>query len=123
VGEHISWAVETSRDGKRWRFFGRGWTLPGEPLLLHAVPRFLRYRPADEDGSDWCAPLERDGDEPMTLVFLDERRRVDLWPGPEHIGLPVLLPGGEEGRLERFEHADDGSSWRYVLEFRGAREA
>jgi hypothetical protein len=86
------------------------------------VPRFLRYRPADDDGSEWCDPLERAGDQPMTLLFVDERRRVDLWPGPEHVGLPVLLPGGEEGRLERFEHAADGSTWTYTLEFRGARE-
>jgi hypothetical protein len=35
----------------------------------------------------------------------------------------MLLPGGEVGRLREFEHADDGSAWRYVLEFRGAREA
>jgi hypothetical protein len=34
----------------------------------------------------------------------------------------MLLPGGEVGRLREFEHAGDGSSWRYVLEFRGARE-
>jgi hypothetical protein len=34
----------------------------------------------------------------------------------------MLLPGGETGRLQRFEHASDGSSWMYTLEFRGARE-
>ena len=46
----------------------------------------------------------------------------DLWPGDEHLGLPMLLPGGETGRLLGFEYAPDGSSWRYTLEFRGARE-
>ena len=34
----------------------------------------------------------------------------------------LVLPGGETGRLKAFEHAPDGSSWRYTLEFRGARE-
>lgn len=121
MGEHIPWAVETSRDGERWRFFGKGWTLPGEPLLLHGVPRLVRFRRADEDG-DWCEPLERDGSEPMTFLRLDSPARQELWPGPEHVGLPVLLPGGETGRLLRFEHAEDGSSWTYALEFRGARE-
>ena len=43
-------------------------------------------------------------------------------PGAEHLGLPMLLPGGENGRLVAFEHADDGSTWRYTLEFRGSRE-
>jgi hypothetical protein len=121
VGEHIPWAVETSRDGERWRYFGKGWAFPGEPLLLHAVPRFVRYRRADEDG-DWSEPLEREGEEPMTLLEPEKGVRLDLWPGTEHVGLPVLLPGGETGRLLRFEHAGDGSSWTYALEFRGARE-
>jgi hypothetical protein len=39
------WIVETSKDGERWRFFGRAWKRPGERLLLHAVPRFVRFRP------------------------------------------------------------------------------
>jgi hypothetical protein len=58
----------------------------------------------------------------MTLVRMEERSREYLWPSDEHVGLPVVLPGGEEGRLLRFEHAADGSSWSYALEFRGARE-
>ena len=122
MGEHIPWAVETSRDGEKWRFFGKGWTLPGESLLLHAVPRYLRYKRADENGSTWCEPLERVGDEPMTMLRPDEGVREDLWPGPEHLGLPMLLPGGENGRLVAFEHAEDGSNWRYTLEFRGSRD-
>ena len=123
MGEHIPWAVETSKDGERWRFFGRGWAFPGEPLLLHAVPKLVRFRRADQKGAEWCEPLERSGDEPMTLLRLDERVREELWPGSEHVGLPVLLPGGEVGRLQGFEHAPDGSVWTYTLEFRGARDA
>jgi hypothetical protein len=122
VGEHIPWAVETSKDGERWRFFGKGWAFPGEPLLLHGVPRFLRYRRTDVE-SEWSDPLERDGDHPMTLLHMDERRREDLWPTGEHAGLPVLLPGGEVGRLLRFEHAEDGSTWTWQVEFRGARQS
>ena len=58
----------------------------------------------------------------MTLLRLDDAVREDLWPGPEHVGLPMLLPGGETGRLVTFEHAEDGSTWTYTLEFRGSRE-
>lgn len=36
--------------------------------------------------------------------------------------MPALLPGGEEGRLGRFEHSPDGTSWSYTLDFRGSRE-
>ncbi|MGZ5352364.1 MAG: DUF7712 family protein [Actinomycetota bacterium] len=45
-----------------------------------------------------------------------------MWPREEPLGLPVLLPGGEIGRPRQFVHDDDGGTWRYVLEFRGARE-
>jgi hypothetical protein len=120
MDEEIAWAVETSRDGERWRFFGKAWTRPSESLLLHAVPRYVRYRRLDGD-APWCEPLERSGDEPMTLIDLDRKSRQDLWPGPDHHGLPVLLPGGEEGRLLRFEHTEDGAHWTWAVEFRGIR--
>ena len=122
-GNEECWAVETSKDGERWRFFGKAWKSPGEPVLLHAVPRYLRFRQLlPTETSDWCEPLEAHGDDPMTLVRMEERSREYLWPSEEHVGLPVVLPGGEEGRLLRFEHAPDGSSWSYALEFRGVRE-
>jgi len=116
----IAWAVETSKDGERWRFFGKAWTRPGEPLLVHGAPRFLRYRSLDEEG-EWSRPLERAGHEPMTLVDLEACTRRDLWPDEQHTGLPVLLPGGEEGRLLRFEHSPDGDRWTWALEFQGLR--
>lgn len=116
----IAWAVETSKDGERWRFFGKAWARPGEPLLVHGAPRFVRFRRLDRH-EEWCQPLERSGDQPMTLFRLEDLQREDLWPGAEHTGLPVLLPGGEEGRLLRFEHTPDGERWTWAVEFRGLR--
>jgi hypothetical protein len=123
LGNEECWAVETSRDGERWRFFGKAWKSPGEPVLLHAPVRFVRFRqllPVED--AEWCEPLETAGGRPITLVRMEDRTREDLWPDARHAGLPMLLPGGEVGRLRDFEHAEDDSSWRYVLEFRGARE-
>jgi len=114
----ISWAIEASKDGQRWRFFGKAWARPGEPLLVHGAPRFLRYRCLDGE-HEWSRALERSGDQPMTLLDLVEGSRVDLWPTGEHAGLPVLLPGGEEGRLLRFERNQAGDRWTWALEFRG----
>jgi len=114
------WVVETSRDGERWRFFGKAWKQPHEPVLLHAAPRFVRFRPIDDEG--WRLAPERIGEHPMTLVRMEEGSRQELWPGDEHLGLPVLLPGGEEGRLLRFEHSEEPMRWTYALEFRGSRE-
>ncbi len=116
----ICWAVETSKDGERWRFFGRAWAKPGEPVIAHGVPCFVRFKRTDADG-EWCEPLERGGDHPMTLLRMEEHIREELWPGPEHLGLPVLLPGGEEGRLLRFERSGDGDRFTWALEFRGMR--
>ena len=120
LGAEECWVVETSKDGERWRFFGKAWKSPGEPVLLHAVPRFVRFRRLEED--DWHPPLERDGAHPMTLLVLEDDVRQELWPTDEHVGLPVVLPGGEEGRLLRFEHAEDPARWTYALEFRGSTE-
>ena len=116
----LAWAVETSRDGERWHFFGKAWTRPGEKLLLHGVPRLVRFRRLDGDAG-WSAALERSGGQPITVLDLDAQLREEIWPGPEHAGLPVLLPPGEEGRLLRFEHSPDGESWTWALEFRGRR--
>ena len=117
----IAWVIEASRDAARWRFFGKAWTGPEEPLLVHGAPRFLRVRRHDaQDG--WSPPLERTGEHPMTLVHLASAQRSEIWPGEEHCGLPVLLPGGEEGRLLRFEHSGDGRRWTWAVEFRGLRE-
>jgi hypothetical protein len=58
----------------------------------------------------------------MTLLSLESGGRKELWPEERHVGLPVLLPGGEEGRLLRFEHQNNPSEWTYALEFRGSRE-
>ena len=122
LNEEIPWAIETSKEGERWRFFGKAWTRRGEPLIVHGAPRFLRYR-CLEGEHEWSPPLERAGDEPMTLIDLDAGTRRDLWPEVQHAGLPVLLPGGEEGRLLRFDRSPEGDRWTWALEFRGLRRS
>lgn len=117
AGDPIPWLVETSSDGQRWRNLGKAWAYPGEPLLVHGASRLVRFRGLDQEG--WSEPLERSGSGCMALLDLAEARRTDLMPGTQHLGLPVLLPGGETGRLLRFEASEDGYSWTYQLEFRG----
>lgn len=116
-GPHIAWTIESSRDGESWRSMGTAWAFPDEPLLIHGAGQFIRFRPADQ--KQWVDPLERTSNECMALVEFNDNRRTDLFPTDKHLGLPVLLPGGETGRLLRFEHADDGYSWTYALEFTG----
>ena len=56
---------------------------------------------------------------PMTLVELDgpTLRRMEVWPTDELYGLPVLLSGGEVGLLQKWQHAEDHSWWRWSVEF------
>ena len=123
LGNEECWAVETSRDGSQWRWLGKAWKSPNESVLMHVSVRFIRFRQlVPTESKAWSEPLETEGRLPMTMVRMEDEQREDLWPGDEHLGLPMLLPGGETGRLVRFEYAPDGSSWRYTLEFRGARE-
>ncbi len=119
---HLGWVVESSRDGERWRRLGTGWTLAEEPLLVHGASTFLRFRSADQTQPDWSPPLERTGNEPIALLELEAQTRQEVWPGEEHLGLPVLLPGGEVGRLLRFDHSPEGDEWTWALEFRGSRQ-
>lgn len=48
-------------------------------------------------------------------------RREDGWPGDGDVGRVVLLPGGEAGRLLSWWNADDGSEWRWQVEFYNRR--
>jgi hypothetical protein len=65
--------------------------------------------------------VEASDDMPITLLNVEEGVRDELWPDAAHVGLPMLLPGGEIGRLLRFEHDEAIGRWTYALEFRGSR--
>jgi hypothetical protein len=43
--------------------------------------------------------------------------REDRWPVEADIGSIVILPGGEAGELKSWWNADDGSEWRWQVEF------
>jgi hypothetical protein len=90
---------------------------------MHAPVRWVRYRQLIPlEHSEWSDPVESEAATPISVVSMEAGTRDDLWPNESHLGLPMLLPGGEVGRLLAFEQAEDGSTWRYSLEFRGARE-
>lgn len=44
-------------------------------------------------------------------------RREDRWPAAADIGSIVILPGGEAGELKSWWNADDGTEWRWQVEF------
>ena len=116
------WNVR-SRDGAMNGLeFARCTTAGGfRRVLVHAAPAKASIEVADDDGNVVArGDADRTGDySPMTLLELEggSISRQELWPDDEHLGLPVLLPGGEVGILERWEHAADRSWWRWTVEF------
>jgi hypothetical protein len=99
---------------------------PAPAVLVHACPAVLAVEVRDADGQLVARGerLERAGPHyPMTRLWRegDLIRRADGWPLPEDIGLPVLLPGGEAGVLTAWWNAEDGSAWRWSVEFYNAR--
>jgi hypothetical protein len=93
-----------------------------EEVLVHAAPDALRVEVRSDEGVLLAA-----GDQlrlagpyfPMTRLRREGAsvKREDDWPGPGDVGRVVLLPGGEAGILREWWHADDGSEWRWSIEF------
>jgi len=101
---------------------GRGGLDAAEVLWLHSAPEVISVRVRDEAERLVAAGrgLRREGGQlPMTrLAKVDgEVRREDRWPVAADLGALVLLPGGEVGTLVEWWNAEDGSEWRWRVEF------
>jgi hypothetical protein len=117
-----TWDLRSRDGGMNGLDFARATTAGGfSRVLVHAAPSRLGVRvTAADDTVVAQGEVDRDGDySPITLLtrlgtgFI----RAEVWPGSDHLGLPVLLPGGEVGVLTAWEHADDRSWWRWSVEF------
>lgn len=90
-------------------------------VLVHAAPEHAQVEIRSEDDRLVArGDADRDGEySPMTLLEIGggKLRREEVWPDESFIGLPVLLAGGEVGILQRWEHAEDRSWWRWSVEF------
>lgn len=90
-------------------------------VIIHAAPSQMEIVIETEDGHKVASgTLKHEGEEsPMSVVSIDGDRltREDTWLTPEHVGLVVILPGGEAGVLTRWENAEDRSWWRWSVEF------
>ena len=117
-----TWSVRSADGAMNGLEFARATTAGGHTrVLVHAAPARMEVEVrAADDTLVARGTVERDGDYlPMTLLDIHggQPRRMEVWPGEEHTGLPVLLSGGEVGRLLRWEHAGDRSWWRWSVEF------
>ena len=102
--------------------FARGRLDATQVLWVHAVPATLdvTVRDADEQVVAQGKGLERTGERlPLTRLVRegDAITREDRWPTDADLGTPVIVPGGEVGILIAWWNAEDGSEWRWQVEF------
>jgi hypothetical protein len=94
---------------------------PHQEVLVHAAPEYLTVEIIDSEGKVVAKgiDLKATRDSPMTRLTRNgaEIKRQDIWPTTEDLGNLVLLPGGEAGVLKKWEHAEDHSEWRWLIEF------
>jgi hypothetical protein len=99
---------------------------PIDVVWAHAVPPkvSVTVRQGDDRVVARGEALERSGRYlPMTRLTLDRDTvaREDRWPGQDDLGAIVILPGGEAGVLTAWWNAEDGSAWRWSVEFSNRR--
>ena len=101
--------------------FARGRLDATDIMLVHAPPPSLTVEIRSEAGVRLAlgVDLPQTADRPMARLWRRGSRieREDLWPAPEDLGRLVILPGGEVGTLLQWWNADDGSEWRWQVEF------
>lgn len=101
--------------------FARGRLDATDVLLVHAAPETLDVTVRSDDGRLLAqgTALPRTAERPMARLTMrgDRIEREELWPTAADIGRPVILPGGEVGMLLAWWNAEDGSAWRWQVEF------
>ena len=101
--------------------FARGRLDATDVLLVHAAPDTLDVVVRGDDGAVLAQSLRlaRTAELPMARLTIHDGQiaREDLWPTDEDLGRPVILPGGEVGILLGWWNAEDGSEWRWQVEF------
>lgn len=101
--------------------FSRSRIDPATVLLVHSAPEYLTVEVRTQDGRPVARgeDLKSTADRPMARLTIrgSEIVREDLWPEQQDLGRLVILPGGEVGTLREWWNANDGSEWRWSVEF------
>jgi hypothetical protein len=120
-GDHQIWDLWYPDAAAQGLPFARGRLAATDVLLVHAAPDALDVVVRDDEGRVLVqgSGLVRTAERPMARLAVRHGRiaREDLWPEASDIGRPVILPGGEVGILLSWWNAEDGSEWRWRLEF------
>lgn len=101
--------------------FARGVSAATDVVLAHSLPERIDVVVRDENDNVIAKGEGLTGDEPTPMARLRVRNgdvtRESVWPTEEDLGRVVILPGGEVATLKSWWNADDGSEWRWQVEF------
>jgi hypothetical protein len=116
-----TWDLRNPDGGMVGMEFARGVLDETDCLLAHSLPEQVDVVVTNQ-GDEVVAKgdaLEDDTSRPMARLWRrgDRIERENVWPDETDIGRPVILPGGEVGILRAWWNADDGSAWRWQVEF------
>jgi hypothetical protein len=117
-----TWDLWFPEAGATGLSFARGRVDPVEVMWVHAAPATVAVTVLDDKSRVVATGenLKRAGEQlPMTRLAIRGGTvvREDRWPTEADLGQLVILPGGEVGRLIEWWNADDGSEWRWRVEF------
>jgi hypothetical protein len=115
------WDLWYPQAGSTGVSFARGRLDETNILLVHAPPPMLTVEVRSEEGRRlaYAQDLSQTADRPIARLTAwgDQISREDLWPTESDIGQSIILPGGEVGKLLSWWNAEDGSEWRWQVEF------
>ena len=121
VSQLQTWDLWYPQAGATGVAFARGRLEATNVLFVHAPPPILTVEVRSDGGARlaYAQDLARTADRPMARLTIQGEKitREDLWPTQNDIGQPVILPGGEVGQLLSWWNAEDGSEWRWRVEF------
>lgn len=114
------WEIRSPDGGMLGLEVARAITDPCEAVLGHAFPE--RIDVTVRDGERLVAQgsgLTAQRSTPMARLEVSGGTvmRTQVWPTDADHGKPVILPGGEVGVLTSWWNAEDGSEWRWSVEF------
>jgi hypothetical protein len=116
-----TWDLWYPQAGATGVAFARGRLAATNVLFVHAPPPMLTVEVRSDSGERlaYARDLARTADRPMARLTVqgEQITREDLWPTQNDIGQLVILPGGEVGQLLSWWNAEDGSEWRWRVEF------
>jgi hypothetical protein len=119
------WDLWYPQAGAQGMSFARGRLDDTDRLLVHAAPHILNVDVRDDGGNLLARGEKLEGSLDSPIALLERQggaiARIDVWPDSSHIGLPVILGGGEVGILKSWWHSDAKDEWRWQVEFYNRR--